>query len=118
MRICEQWNQMKSELESKYAGIILEQYDSCYGHSESRGPHVNIMIPAKHKKVCPCCNTLLDDTIPEPSSRDIFVLLDIVDKYLCNVLWDGNINYSECRGGLNGWYYNIKFDKVLKVTDA
>jgi len=113
MRIHEQWKRMKSELESKYSGITIKEYGGTIQNGkETRGPHVTLMIPAKQEEVCHCCKNVTGTfDIKYPTSIDISRLLDIVDKYLCMVTWDGNCRLSDYGGNIERcWYYEIIFD--------
>jgi len=111
MRINEQWKKLRQELNDMYEGSTLEESECMWG-SNTRGPHVTIMIPAKKDITCPCCQSTINNVdVPKPTEDDIIKLMEIVNKYLCSVSWDGNIKHGEWRGHIIGWFYEIIFDK-------
>jgi hypothetical protein len=113
MRINEQWQQLRSELEEQYKGITLQEYSSSWGGEKVRGPHVTLMIPSKQEAKCKCCQTKIEDTeILQPNKYQILTLKGIVKKYLCDVTWDGNIKHNDFRGSFEGKFYKIIFDQL------
>jgi len=115
MRINEQWEQLRKELNEQYNGIKIQEFECIYSSNSSlsRGPHVRLLIPDKVEQSCPCCNTILKGrNVPKPLPTDISKLINIVDKYLCRIIgWDGNIKYGKWSGEHVGWFYEIILDK-------
>jgi hypothetical protein len=114
MRIHEAWEAMKRELEEEYAGITIGEY----GYTERsgliiRGPHVTLMIPAEVDGPCPHCGGKIKEQVPMPTELSVRYLLSIVNRYLCDVTWDGKSPERENHAGGNykGVYYKITFDK-------
>jgi len=116
MRICEQWKQLRKELEAEYKGITINEYgNTTINGKVTRGPHITLMIPSKVTSKCPCCHTsLVEVDIPNPTSDNMIKLAEIIGKYLCDVSLNVTMRHASWGGNTHvGWFYEIIFDKVV-----